>query len=238
MRQWLHRLAPILLIATIGCYSDTATEDVLKDPAREDESTIARMNDDDTDDDWQQTWDDRLAVLEHEFGQSSDKIFTAMPPLYLRGGADVLTFKEHVDGVTYVTASLVGEGSGLVGEDSKEKTDLGDYELMMCVRSENEWTPSLLSRLAPHTFGATLNPGDTMDIAAAMPKNSTIAALLFVAYRKFRFNDTAAGALLCIGITEAELAHCREHGHDKFLETLQVTGVFPFTDPHRKSTIP
>lgn len=151
-------------------------------------------------------------------------------PIYLGGGADVLTFQKHIDGVAYVTA-------GLIGDDSQKKTTLGQYELMMCFRSANEWAPSLLSRLAPYTFDAALNPGETMDIGPAMPENSTIAGLLFVTYRQFKVNDTSAGILLCIGITESELAQCKAGRSDAVLAALKDADVFPFTDPERGAAI-
>lgn len=188
------------------------------------------MNADDSDDDWQKTWDARLAALETELGNSDDKIATSPVPIYLGGGADVLTFKSHVDGVAYVTAGLIGDGS-------QKQTDIGEYELMMCFREENDWALSLLSRLAPYTFKTPLKPGETMDIAPAMPENSTIAALLFVSYRQFKVNDVNAGIVLCIGITESELAQCRATGTDAVIAKLKSSGVFPFTDTHRMPVI-
>jgi hypothetical protein len=229
--SWRHwAIAFIVLIAGAGCDSEIETDEGSTASPNEHEDALLSMVNDNHDDDWQQTWDERLIALEHEFGPSDDKIITAMPPLYLGGGADVLTFKEHTDGIAYVTAGLIGDGG-------QEKTELGEYELVMCVRDENEWAPSLLSRLAPYTFDAAVNPGDTMDIATAMPKNSTIAALLFVSYRKFKVSETDAGALLAMGITEAELTYCREHGCEDVLSKLKNTGIFPFTEPRRKSVI-
>lgn len=189
-----------------------------------------QMSDDIGEDDWQKAWDARLAALEHELGKSDDMIAISPVPIYLGGGADVLTFKKHVDGVAYVTA-------GLIGDDSQKKTPLGQYELMMSFGSGNDWAPSLLSRLAPYTFDAALNPGETMDIGPAMPKNSTIAGLLFVSYRQFKVNETNAGLLLCIGITESELAQCQTNGPDAVLAALKENGVFPFTDTQRKSVV-
>ena len=188
------------------------------------------MDADTSDNDWQKTWDARLAALQQELGKSDDKIATSPVPIYLGGGADVLTFKKHVDGVAYVTAGLIGDGS-------QKQTELGEYELMMCFRGENDWAQSLLSRLAPYTFEAALKPGETMDIAPAMPKNSTITALLFVSYRQFTVNKTKAGLLLCIGITQSEMAECRTNGSDALLAKLKDTGVFPFTETQRTSVL-
>jgi hypothetical protein len=132
--------------------------------------------------------------------------------------------------VAYVTAGLIGDGA-------QKTTSLGQYELMMCCRSDSEWAVSLLSRLAPYTFETALKPGDTMDIAPAMPPQSTIVALLFVDYRQFKVRDIEAGALLCIGITEPELKMCRAKGADVLLAALKQGGVFPYTDPKRATVV-
>lgn len=183
-----------------------------------------------SDDDWQKTWDARLAALESELGKSDDKIATSAVPIYLGGVADVLTFRSHVDGVAYLTAGLIGDGS-------QKQTEIGEYELMMCFRQENNWAPSLLSRLAPYTFETELKPGETMDIAPAMPENSTIAGLLFVSYRQFKVSNENAGILLCIGITESELAQCRKIGPDALISKLKDSGIFPFTDTERQAVL-
>jgi Suppressor of fused protein (SUFU) len=220
-------LVTLTLFTILGCESANNPPNTAK-PNQQD-SQIP-MSDDSGDDDWQKTWDARLAALEHELGESDDKIATSPVPIYLGGGADVLTFKRHVDGVAYVTAGLIGDGS-------QQQTEIGEYELMMCFRKENDWAPSLLSRLAPYTFETALKPGETMDIAPAMPENSTIAALLFVSYRQFKVDDANAGILLCIGITESELAQCRAIGPDVVISRLKDSGVFPFTDTERASVI-
>ena len=227
MRCFHLPLVALTVFMTLGCDSANNESQV---PAIDQEDAQNPMSHDKDEDDWQKTWDARLAALEHELGKSDDKIATSPVPIYLGGGADVLTFKKHVDGLAYVTA-------GLIGDDSQQKTPLGQYELMMCFRSGNDWAPSLLSRLAPYTFDAALNPGETMDIGPAMPENSTIVALLFVSYRQFKVSDTDAGILLCIGITDSELAHCRTNGQDAVLAALKENGVYPFTDTQRESAI-
>lgn len=230
MRCFIVPLFVVVAITTIGCDSKpnpanpkAVVSNTLPDPA-------GPRNADDPDDDWQKVWDARLAALETEFGKSDDNIATSPVPIYLGGGADVLTFKSHVDGVAYVTAGLIGDGS-------QQQTELGEYELMMCFRTENDWAPSLLSRLGPYTFETALKPGETMDISPSMPENSTIAALLFVTYRQFEVNAKGAGVLLCLGITESELAQCQTIGPNAVVSKLKESGVFPFTDPNRKAVI-
>ena len=218
------------ILSVVGCDSrdDSVPVQQPQTPKTEKGSTVDNVT---AGDDWQKSWDARLAALEAEFGESEDKIVTSPVPIYLGGGADVLTFKNHIDGVVYISAGLIGDGG-------QKKTDIGEYELMMCAHDENDWMPSLLSKLAPYTFGAALNPGDTMDISSAMPKGSSIAALLYVPYRQFKVNGTDAGALLCIGITEQELKHCRENGHAEVLTKLNAKAIYPYTDTDRDSVVP
>lgn len=217
----------LIFVAAPGC--DSASSPVRVSEV--DQADVHNLtNDKLLKDEWQMSRDLRVVALEAELGEADETIATSPLPIYLGGGADVLTFKKHVDGVAYVT-------TGLIGDDSQQKTPLGQYELMMCFRSANDWAPSLLSRLAPYTYEVALNPGETMDIGPEMPENSTIAALLFVSYRQFKVNDTSAGILLGIGITKSELAQCQAHGSGMVLAALKDADVFPFTDPEREAVL-
>lgn len=57
------------------------------------------MNLDKTDDEWQKLWDARLAALESELGTADNVIGASALPIYLGGGADILTFRNHIDGI-------------------------------------------------------------------------------------------------------------------------------------------
>ena len=118
------------------------------------------------------------------------------------GVADIVYFKNHLDGVVSVT-------SDLIGQKDQVQNDLGNYELMICHRDDEDWGANIISRLAYYTLDAKLNPGETMDIAEAVPEGSTISAFLFFGYGKFKVRSSKAGLLLCLGITADELEHCR-----------------------------
>lgn len=180
--------------------------------------------------DWQRQWDARLALLESELGKSDENIATSPIPIYLGGGADVLTFTHHIDGAVYVTAGLIGDGS-------QKRTKLGQYELAICLREQADWAPSLLSQLAPYTFEAALKTGQTMDIGPAMPDGSSIAGLLFQNYAQFKFNESPAGLLLCVGITAPELKAVRNGDLTHVLDELNSHGIFPYTDVNRDSVV-
>src|SRR5450432_145780 len=149
----------------------------------------------------QRWWDARVAALESILGTCDGTVWYAPTPMHRQGFADVLRFREYVDGIAYVTCDLVGNSRQLPNK-------WGHYELMLCTRQENEWAPTLLSRLAQYTHEAMLHPSDTMDLGESMPKDSTIAALLFARpdppADSFIVMGAPANLILCIGITAEE----------------------------------
>jgi hypothetical protein len=186
-------------------------------------------------DDWSGLWDARKHALQELLGPTTDRVFHAVTPLELGGQADVVEFPDFVSGATYVTCDLTGPQS------SQLPSSLGQYELMICTRSGERWAPNLISRLAPYTFEAVLEPSETMDIGSALPKGSSIAALLFteppLARNEFQVLGHRCGLLLCLGITAAELQASLEGRGASLLEALKREGVFPFTDLQRASVL-
>jgi hypothetical protein len=185
-----------------------------------------------SDDSWKQLWDERQKLLEAVLGKADDGVLHAAIPLKLGGNADVLVFHPPQMGTTYVTADLIGE------ESQKRPKDVGNYELMICHREDREmWGPNLLSQLASYTLEAVLNRWDTMDIGPATPKGSTVAALFFVPYARFKFRGKPAALILCLGITKDELAFKMKNGPEALMTRLRAAGVYPFTDLKRKSVL-
>lgn len=180
---------------------------------------------------WAELRDARLTALTEVFGKAEDRILTSPSAVYLGGDADVLTFKNHIPGVVYVT-------EGLIGHSGQLTTDLGEYELMICAPAESDWMPDLLSRLAPYTtLDAATNPGDTLEIRQELPSGSTIAALLCTHFAELKVGEIQGFVLLCIGITEKELEHCHTHGPAEVLALLKANEVYPYTVPDRDSVI-
>jgi hypothetical protein len=185
-------------------------------------------------DEWGEWWDARVAAIETVLGPCDDTVGHATIPFDvgadLGGGADIVYFKKHVKGVVSVTSELIGR-------DDQVENDLGNYELMICHRAEEDWGPDLISWLAYYTLRARLNPGETMDIAEAAPEDSTTAALLFFNYGTFKVRKRRAGLLLCVGITVDELKFCRAGKREKVEQALKAAKVYPFTDLYRDSVI-
>ena len=183
-----------------------------------------------SDDEQEALWNARVEALSSVLGSPGKTVFHAVVPFYLGGQADVIPFPGHAGGIAYATADLIG-GSGQL------TTEMGEYELAICHRSDDQWGPGLLSRLARYTLEARLKPGQTMDIGPAVRQPSMIEAFLFVPYGQFTVMGEQAGLLLCLGITGDELRDCRRSGCWRVLAALKENGVYPFTDLTRASVL-
>jgi len=95
----------------------------------------------------------------------------------------------------------------------------------------------VISRLANYTLETPLNPGETMDIASAVPDGANIVAFLFQEYGRFKVKGRTAGVLLCIGITSDELELCRKGQGEMVERALRDHAVYPFTDLYRGSVL-
>lgn len=187
-----------------------------------------------TDDDWTLWWDARLAALESILGKSHDIVGHGTIPFSLGadlgGTADIVYFHNHVEGILSVTAELIGNPDEI-------PNSMGNYELAICARDDDDWGPNIIGQLAHYTLETPLEPGQTMDIGPATPEGSTIVAFLFCDYGRFVVRDQNAGIILCVGITSSELEACRK-GESKRIEMLlKSLGVFPFTDLQREGVV-
>lgn len=181
---------------------------------------------------WKRWWNARTEAMEAVLGEMDGEVLHAAIPFQLGvdlgGTADVVSFSQNLDGIAYVTSELIGMDDQAPGE-------LGNYELMICHRTPCDWGPRIIRLLAHYTLDTPLNPGDTMDIGPATPEGSTIGALLFLEYAKFRVLGRAAGLLLCIGITQDELDVKLEQDSSVVEQRLKERDVYPYTDLNRQS---
>jgi hypothetical protein len=182
------------------------------------------------DDEWQRLWDLRRAAIEEVLGPSDETVIHSPIPFDIGGNADVLTFSTPTNGITYVTASLIGDESSLPNEQ-------GQYELMIRVPLRSDWAANLISQLARYTTEAVLSAGNTMDIRPALPRPTELSTLLFVTYSTISVEGQQASLLLCLGITDDELDFAHEHGSSDLVEKLKVAGVYPITDVARQSAL-
>jgi hypothetical protein len=180
-------------------------------------------------------WDARIEALIPILGKPLDVVYHSHLPIHLGGFADVLAFPSFVPGMTYVTADLTG------GDVGQLANSLGTYELMVCLKEELTRAADLISRLARYTCEAVLGPGHTMDLPDFF-NGSVIRALLFAVPGEtplqFSFGGKTYGLLLCVGITEAELAFKNANGASRLVALLKERGVFPYTILQRESVVP
>ena len=175
-----------------------------------------------------------MAALQGVFGPADDHVFHAPVPFEFGrdagGAADVVRFRRWCDGVLYVTADLIGC-------DGQVETSQGPYELAIAHRTETQWGADLISRLAHYTLEAALEPDETMSIDGAVPQGSAVSALLFTKVADLDVGGVTAGVLLCVGITDDELAYAHEHEPGTLLARLKEAAVYPFTELNRASVI-
>ncbi len=182
--------------------------------------------------DWETVWNERLAALESILGESSDIVWDARPSFDQGGNADVLVFEKFVAGIAYVTADLTGSRS------PQPPSRLGQYELMICTKSEAIWAIKLISRLLTFTLDEVLNPNDTL--GNAMPEGSNLKSMICTTMdgtHLFSVSGQECGLLLLIGITDEEMALKTEKGSKALISRLKSSGVYPFTDPGRQSVV-
>jgi hypothetical protein len=169
--------------------------------------------------------------IEKILGKSENIVLHAPVPFQLGwnlgGRADVYLYKNHIDGIVYVTSDLIGQ--------EQKRSDAGNYEFMIAHKEDNGWGPDLISNLAYYTLDASINSGETMDIARfALPEN-TVKAIIFDKYATFRIGSETYGLMLIIGITEDELEWAKRNGGAELIEKLKEKSIYPITDLKRRS---
>jgi hypothetical protein len=178
---------------------------------------------------WKEQWSKHCAALEAVLGKREETVHHSKVPLSRGGDADVLTFRDGVAAYAYVTADLTIEA-----REWQLPNSLGNYELVMCTRTEVPWAPSIISRLARYTFQAQVEPGDTMDMNLG-PGCSTLYFDAAERWPSFSVDGHVYGLLLCLGITTAERELLRSGGREVLMAKLTSAGHYPCSDPERGS---
>jgi hypothetical protein len=95
---------------------------------------------------------------------------------------------------------------------------------------EREWAQHILFRLSHATLEEAFDVGHTLDITAWVEDTCAFKDLLITQLISFQFSEQPFGALLCIGVTRAELVYVLEYGSRKLLGLLEGKTSFPCTD--------
>jgi hypothetical protein len=173
-----------------------------------------------------------VPVLEGTLGNKAEKVIHAIIGFEFGGPPDLLLFPNPpgIKGIFYVT-------SDLLFFDRQPENSLGRYEVAICLPKESDWAKQVLYKLSQATVEEAFDVGHTADITAWVSPDCPIKGLLFTKLVSFEFHEQPFGALLCIGITRAELDYAIEHGSEKLLTLLETAGVFPVTNTERSSVI-
>jgi hypothetical protein len=179
--------------------------------------------------DYRKLYDAFVPALERELGRKDEAVIHAIIGFEFGGPPDLLLFRNApgVRGIFYVT-------SDLLFFERQPRNSLGRYEVAICTPTESNWAEHVLYRLAQATVEDVFDVGHTADITAWVDPECVIKGLVFTKLAAFEFSGRAFGALLCVGVTRAELDYAREHGSESLLTRLKAAGAFPVTDPNRK----
>ena len=173
------------------------------------------------------------SAMRDVLGDADDLVLSSPIPFFMGGPSGVATHRGHLDGVVYATIDLIS----VYPEERPEPNRQGAYELMIATRREDAGASALIGSLGPYALDAVMNPGETMDIGPATPGGATVSAFLFQDYARFEVDGTACGLLLCLGITEDELALCLDGRRAEVEAALRKSGIWPFTDWLRQSVL-
>jgi hypothetical protein len=165
---------------------------------------------------------DLIAALEPQLGRADANIHTALPPLHLGGGADVVVFPTSPFGVVYVSAGLGA---------SKQA------ELMLCVREKADWCAPFLSQLAAATRARPLPRNGTTPLEGGPFEGVAITTLATVFSAKVPGHPHGLPLNLVVGVTRDELAVCRTHGVSHVVALLVKAGSFPQSRRDRPSVV-
>lgn len=130
---------------------------------------------------WQRWYDHKSALMEKMLGKEHDMVMHAIIPYAIGGGLDVYYYPNGIPGTAIATKEL----SELPGEGSWNRV-FQCYELVMFTKhsldldaAKDESTPfgrahmtinAVLNRIAPYSAQATLNPNETCEFPADMPR--------------------------------------------------------------------
>jgi hypothetical protein len=162
------------------------------------------------------------AALTPILGAPDERIHTAIPPIHLVGGADVLVFPSTKWGVLYVSAGL-GTTRG--------------RELVLCVPRREDWCAPFVSRLAAAFLTRPLVTGGTTPLGDGPYPAIALASLHGLFRVAVPSQKHGLGLALILGLTSDELAVCRTHGVQHVVELARRAGAYPQSPRDRASLV-
>jgi hypothetical protein len=193
-----------------------------------------------------QRWYERKSsLMEGMLGKEHDMVMHAIIPYAIGGGLDLYYYPNGIPGTAIATKEL----SELPGEGSSNRV-YQCYELVMFTKhpldldaAKDESTPfgrahltinAILNRIAPYSAQATLNPNETCEFPADMPRVGG-RCLIFDGYPSYPEDEPAEfGLLAVLEVFRSEMEYARKNGGAKLLKRLKDKGHYPYSDLDRK----
>lgn len=196
-------------------------------------------------DDGQEWYDHKAAVMEELLGPSHDIVMHSVIPYSVGGALDLYYYPNGIPGTGIATLEL----SEAPGEGSSNDV-FPCYEMVMFTRhpidldaAKNPRNPfgkahraisSILNLMARYSAEATLNPGETCEFPEGMPDVGG-RCLVFDAYPPHTQDvDAEFGLMVMIEVFRSEMEFARENSGDELLELLKAQGHYPYSDLDRE----
>lgn len=186
----------------------------------------------------------KQAALERVLGPMDDMVLHAIIPFFMGGGLDLYTFSKCIPGAVFATQELITRDK----KNRTKKGKAGHFELVACLpptskgQQDEEGVSlinSILNPVAMYASMAAISPGETAEIPGE--DDESTQPLLFDSFNPngvpFEFNNEQFSLLLCMPITQAELAFARREGSAPLLARLRAAGAYPYADIKRQSVV-
>jgi hypothetical protein len=186
----------------------------------------------------------KSALMEAILGKAHNTVMHAIIPYAVGGALDLYYYPNAIPGTAIATKEL----SELPAEGSSYQV-YRSYELVMFTRHQldldaalDERTPfgqahatinAILNCIAPFSAEATLNPNETCEFPADMPRIGG-RCLNFDGYPSYQEDEPPEfGLLAIIEVFRSEMDYAREHGGIELLKRLKDKQHYPYSDLDR-----
>lgn len=190
-------------------------------------------------------YEHKSRLMEVTLGQEHDVVMHAIIPYAIGGGLDLYYYPNGLPGTAVATKEL----SEVPNEGSSNRV-YRSYELVMFTKhrldldaAKDESTEfgrahmsinAILNRIAPYSARATLNPNETCEFPADMPRVGG-KCLIFDGYA-CHSDDVADnfGLLALVEVFRSEMEYARQHGGARLIMRLKDKGHYPYSDLDRE----
>jgi hypothetical protein len=192
-------------------------------------------------------WDKRKAqLIERSLGKEFNLVMHAIIPFAVGGALDLYYYPNGAAGTGIATREL----SEVPGKGASNDV-FGNYELVMFTRHaidlksvKDGKTPfavahrnisSILNPIARYSFQAKLNPNETCEFPADMPRVGG-KCMIFDSYALYEGEQCGTfGLLAVIEVFRSEMDFARKHRGAALLSRLKNKGFYPYSDMDREA---